>query len=313
MADIGAKNFGDAASSGSFSAKLKGVFTAIVTPFTKDSKTIDYKSLDNLLKQQIEAGVNGLVIAGSTGEAATLSDVEYGALVRYIVERTEGKLVCVAGVNSSSSSRAAELAVRASDSGAEGLLVVTPPYNKPSQLGIIKHFEEIYRASGKPIIAYNIPGRAVSYLSPQTVATLVSEGIIVGLKESSGSVDTCLDFFAAVPRGFPIFCGDDSLSLAILVHGGAGVISVASNLAPNSVVRLCSQAFSADFVAAKITQFELIPLIRALYTETNPIAVKAALSIKGTIENPSLRLPLTEAQTTTFEILKRLFSEKVFI
>lgn len=320
MADTNAKNISSTAQFGSvqsgpeadFKSKLRGVYTALVTPFTENGKSIDYASVDLLLEKQIEAGVTGLVIAGSTGEAATLSDVEYGALVRYIVERSEGKLVCIAGVNSSSTAKAADLAVRASDSGAAGLLVVSPPYNKPTQAGIIRHFEEIYKSTHKPIVAYNIPGRAVSFLTPQTVASLALEGIIVGLKESSGSIDNCLDFIANVPAGFPIFSGDDSLNLAIMVHGGVGSVSVASNLAPRAMVRLCDSALAGDFQQAKMAQFELLSLIRAMYTETNPIAVKAALRLKNMIKDASLRLPLTMAQDSTIEKLQQLFSHRAF-
>lgn len=315
MADSIAKNISGAVSTNvgsGFQAKLRGIYTAIVTPFTENGQNIDYASIDLLLERQIEAGISGLVIAGSTGEAATLSDVEYGALVRYIVERAEGKLVCIAGVNSSSTAKAVDLAVRASDSGAEGLLLVSPPYNKPTQAGIIRHFEEVYQATHKPIVAYNIPGRAVSFLTPQTVSTLASDGVIVGLKESSGSIDNCLDFFAQVPANFPVFSGDDSLSLAILVHGGVGAISVASNLAPRSTVRLYESASSGNYQQAKMAQFELLPLIRAMYTETNPIAVKAALKLKNIIKDASLRLPLTPAQDSTIEKLQQLFSHRAF-
>lgn len=312
MTDSSSKNINPSEMKASFCSKLRGVFTALVTPFSEDGKTIDYSSLDELLERQIKAGVSGLVIAGSTGEAATLSDVEYGVLIRYIVDRAEGRLSCVAGVNSSSTAKAIDLAIRASDSGAEGLLVVSPPYNKPTQAGIISHFEEISLATQRPIIAYNIPGRAVSFLTPQTVASLIKSGTIVGLKESSGSIDNCLDFFAASPPGFPIFCGDDSLALAVLVHGGVGVISVASNLAPHSMVRLCSSALSGDCQQARLSQFELLHLIRALYTETNPIAVKAAMKLKGIIKHSTLRLPLTEALPQSIERLEQLFSVKAF-
>lgn len=305
--DIGSSlNFSD------MQSRLNGVFTALVTPFEENGKAIDYSSIDNLLQRQIEAGVSGVVIAGSTGEAATLSDVEYGALVRYITERSEGKLLCIAGVNSSSTAKAADLAIRAADSGADGLLVVTPPYNKPTQPGIIRHFEEIFQVTQKPIIAYNVPGRAVSFLTPQTVATLAAEGIIVGLKESSGSVDACIDFFGSLPARFPIFCGDDSLTLAILAHGGVGVVSVASNIAPRAMVRLCSLAAKGDFQQARQVQFELMPLIRAIYTETNPIAVKAAVKMKEIIKHSCLRLPLTEAQEATLEKLSQLFAKRAF-
>lgn len=295
-----------------FRNRSRGVLTALITPFSEDGKTIDYGSVDALLEQQANAGVKGLVIAGSTGEAATLSDVEYGALIRYVVDRSEGKFLCIAGVNASSTARGVELALRACSSGADGLLVVTPPYNKPTQAGIIKHFEEIAHAAQRPVVAYNIPGRAVSSLTPQTLATLASDKVIVGLKESSGSLDVCLDFFAVSSPDFSVFAGDDSFSLAVLVHGGNGIISACANAAPATFVRLSEAALSGNIVEARTTQFELLPLIRALFTETNPIPVKAALQLKGIIKHSTVRLPLIPAQKTTVTLLEELFAKRAF-
>lgn len=292
-------------------SKLRGVFTAIITPFSEDTNTIDYASIDVLLEQQIKAGVAGVVIAGSTGEAATLSDVEYSALIRYIVERAEGRLSCIAGVNSSSTAKAVELAIRASDSGAEGLLVVSPPYNKPTQEGVVKHFESIFKSTHKPIVAYNVPGRAVSSLSPQTLSLLAVEGIIVALKESSGSVDNCIDIIAAAPS-LPIFSGDDSLVLPIMSLGGVGAVAVSSNVAPASMVRLCELAARSEFEKAKIIHFELLGLFRAMFMESNPIPVKAALKLKGLIKSSAARLPLTDALPTTVARIEELFAQRSF-
>jgi 4-hydroxy-tetrahydrodipicolinate synthase len=281
-----------------------GVITAIATPFTADSSNIDYESLDKLIKQQIEGGVTGIVIAGSTGEAATLSDVEYGALIRYIVDRVEGRILCIAGVNSSSTAKAIELASRAVDSGADKLLVVTPPYNKPTQAGIIKHFESIKTATSKSIMAYNVPGRAAAEISADSIHQLFLSEIIDSIKESSGSVDKAMDMMSKCPE-LPLYSGDDSLTVSLIALGAKGVVSVASNVNPVAVSRMCDLAFRGDFIAARQQLFALLPLFRAIFLESNPIPVKAALKIAGIIENQSLRLPLMSASESTVECLRR--------
>ncbi len=287
------------------SKKITGVYTAIATPFTEDAASIDYESLDNLLRLQIDSGVTGLVIAGSTGEAATLSDVEYGALIRYIVDRVEGKLICMAGVNSSSTAKAVELANRAVDAGAQKLLVVSPPYSKPMQEGIFRHFEAVYAATHAEIMAYNIPGRTASHILPETACRLVQAGIISSMKESSSSVDNAMDIMSACPE-LKLFSGDDSLVLPLMSIGGLGMVSVTANIMPSALVRLCDYALSGDFHSARKEHFKLLPVVRAMFCESNPIAVKAALKIRGIIRWPSLRLPLTTANEKTFAMLEQL-------
>lgn len=285
--------------------KINGVYTAIATPFSEDATSIDYESVDRLLKLQIESGVTGIVIAGSTGEAATLSDVEYGALIRYIIDRVEGKLICIAGVNSSSTAKAVELASRAMDAGAQKLLVVNPPYNKPTQEGIIRHFEAVHTATHAEIMAYNVPGRTAGQFLPETINTLYQSGLISSIKESSASVDNAIDIMSASPE-LKFFSGDDSLALPLISLGALGVVSVASNVAPAAFTRLCDFALSGDYQSARIEHFKILPLVRALFRESNPIAVKAALQIQGVFKWPSLRLPLCTATEKTFAELKQL-------
>ena len=283
-----------------------GTYPAIVTPFNESGSEVDYDSFRELLDFQIEGGVRGVVVCGSTGETATLSDEEYRAVVSFAQKHVSGRAQVIGGIGASSTSRAVELARFLSSSGVDGILLVTPPYNKPTQNGLFSHFAAVHSAVDTPIMAYNVPSRTGSNLLPKTVARLVDAGIIVALKESSGSMDQVLDILALVGDRLAVLSGEDSLVHATMASGGVGAVSVVANVAPQLVSRLTAAALAEDWRAARDLQREMLPLARAVFTETNPIPIKAALCLKGLIRFPTTRLPLTPAEPATIELLKRV-------
>lgn len=288
---------------------LTGIYTALVTPFTEDSSTVDYTSLDALIEYQIKGGAAGVVVCGSTGEAATLSDDEYTSVVRFVRERTRGRIPCVSGISVSATAKALELAKLGKELGCDGLLVATPPYNKPSQLGIIEHFRAIHRAvEGLPLIAYNIPGRSGVAIASSTLGVLSNEGLITGIKESSGSVDALADTMSRISSSCHVVSGDDSLTLAVLAYGGVGAISASGNVLVSEMSRLVAAWRKGDCEAARVIQLETLAKIRALFVESNPVPVKCVLALKGIISNPSVRLPLVGLSGASLESVKREFA-----
>lgn len=286
---------------------LRGVLTALVTPFSASGDRVDFESLDRLLEQQIQAGVLGAAVCGSTGEAATLTDDEYQAVLKFVQERAHGRLSLVAGISVSATQRASDMARFASEIGYDGLLVSSPPYNKPSQSGLLEHFRSIKRAAGLPIVAYNIPGRTGVSIAPATLGTLSREGTICGVKECSGSIDTAADILHAVTPECQVVSGDDSLTLAILAYGGAGVISGPANALPELTVKLVSAFHAGDIAAARAAQMELLPKIRTLFIESNPVPVKTLLALQGVIASPTVRLPLVPLMPSSLDRLKEVF------
>ena len=290
------------------SLTLKGIFTALVTPFSKDGSAVDYDSLSCLIEAQKSAGVAGVVVCGSTGEAATLNDAEYVEVVRFVRERTQGVLPCVAGVSVSATARAVELARICAEMGCDGILVATPPYNKPAQAGIVAHFRALSAASEAPLIAYNIPGRSGVAILPATLGQLSREGLVVGIKESSGSIDALADTMVAVASDCQVVSGDDSLLLATLAYGGAGAISACSNVMPKDFVGLHQAFVTGEYSKAKDIQLEILGRIRTLFVESNPVPVKAALALKGVIAHPTVRLPLVPLAPENLELVRKEFS-----
>jgi 4-hydroxy-tetrahydrodipicolinate synthase len=290
------------------SLDLHGIFTALITPFNKDGSSVDYASLEVLLDYQRKGAVAGVVVCGSTGEAATLSDGEYAQVVRFVRERTDGVMPCVSGISVSSTARAVELARYAEEVGCDGVLVATPPYNKPSQSGIIEHFRAIRRATSLPIIGYNIPGRSGVAIAPSTFGTLSTEGIICGIKESSGSIDALADTMASVRPDCQVVSGDDSLTLAVLAYGGVGAISAAANALPVEMSALVRAWQQGNPEQAKRQQLEILGCLRALFIESNPVPVKTVLALRGVIANPTVRLPLVAVSTATLGRIKSEFA-----
>jgi 4-hydroxy-tetrahydrodipicolinate synthase len=272
---------------------LRGVIPALVTPFTKDGSQVDTKSLGALIDSQLAGKVHGVVACGSTGEASTLSDAEYIDVVKFTREMTRGKVPCIAGISVSSTQRAAQMARGIKELGCDAILVATPPYNKPSQTGIIEHFKAIQAESGLPLIAYNVPGRSGVAITPATMGALSHQGIITSIKEASGSIDTLADTMLAVRDDCQVLSGDDSLFLATLAYGGRGVISVVANAVPDQMVALYDAFERRDTAEARRLQLALLPRVRAAFIEANPVPIKAALARMGVIANDTTRLPLT--------------------
>lgn len=285
-------------------AGLFGTYTAIATPFNEDASALDLKSLEKLLEFQLKGGVQGVVACGSTGEAATLTDEEYRQVVSLSVNFWKGKGTVIAGVGANSTRRAIEIAQVAEGLGADALLLVTPFYNKPSQDGLLVHFREVKRNTRLPIIAYNVPGRTGVNLMPPTVAKLVSEGLIIGVKDACGSMDQMLDTLALVRGKTAYLSGEDSLVHPAMCAGGQGVISATANIIPEIFHRLTESARKGDVEAGAQAQFDALPIVRAMFVESNPVPVKAALAMKGIIKFATPRLPLLSAQPSTCEKIK---------
>lgn len=286
---------------------LKGTYPALATPFTADGSAVDYASLEKLIEFQIAAGINGLVICGSTGEASTLTDDEYREVVRTAGKIVNGRIPCVAGIGSGSTARAAEIAAFLSAEKLDGILVVTPPYIKPLQHGITEHFRCVKKVSASPLIAYNIPGRTGTNIQPQTLAKLCEEKIIIGVKDSTGSLDQIIDLAALTGDALSILSGEDSLVHSIMMSGGTGVISATANVIPGAFRELTDAALEGDCTGSLERQIKILPVVRAMFTETNPIPVKAALRMKGIIAHDTVRLPLTKISKSCLDLLTEAF------
>jgi 4-hydroxy-tetrahydrodipicolinate synthase len=290
------------------SLSLRGIFTAIVTPFTADTSALDLKSLGALIERQISEGVRGVVACGSSGEAATLTDDEYLEVVKFVRAQTKGKIPCVAGISVSATAKAVGMAKAIREIGCDGILVATPPYNKPSQVGISEHLRAIRRSSELPIIAYNIPGRSGTAISSATLGRLSHEGIVMGLKEASGSIDVLADTMAVVAPSCQVVSGDDSLLLATLAYGGVGAISASANAIARELVELHAAFERGDVARARSIQLATLKRIRAVFCESNPIPVKTALALEGTIASSAVRLPLTPLSEGALAQVKEAFS-----
>lgn len=271
--------------------KLNGVFTALVTPFT-DSGAIDWGALDRLLELQLQAGVDGLVVLGTTGEASTLSDSESSEMIEHVRKRVGAQTCLLAGTGSNNTSLAIEKTKRAVDLGVDGVLLVSPYYNRPSQDGLLKHFSAVAAATSTGIVLYNIPGRCGVDISPETVARLAADHAnIVGIKEASGTPARVSELRLEAPEGFAIHCGDDELAPAFYAHGAVGLTSVLSNIEPAICVAM-HRAFVRGNWSDLLAMHECAqPLIKSLFCDSNPGPIKYLLSILG-ISQPDLRLPL---------------------
>ena len=271
--------------------KLKGCFTAIVTPF-KAGKP-DLEALKRIIDFQAGKGVAGIVPCGSTGEAATLSPEEYLAVIKAAVAAAKGRLQVMPGVGTNSTAKSVEMVKKVSALGVDGLLAIVPYYNKPTQDGLAAHFSEIAAATRLPVVLYNIPGRPGVNMLPATVLSLRRKfSNITGIKEASGSLDQVSEIINGADRGFSVMSGDDSLTLPMMSVGARGVISVVSNIAPAETARMCELFLQGDICGAAELHHTLFPLVKKLFAETNPIPVKYAASLLG-LCSPEPRLPLT--------------------
>lgn len=285
---------------------FEGVYTALATPFRDGA--VDERALRELVELQVAAGVDGLVPCGSTGEAATLSHAEHRRVVEGVVAAARGRVQVVAGTGSNSTREAIELTRHAKDAGADGALLISPYYNKPTQAGIIAHYAEVARQTAFPLLVYNIPGRTASNVLPDTIGRLAEIEQVVGVKEACGSLDQMAHVIAAVPDDFSVLSGDDSLTLPLLAIGGSGVISTTSNVAPAEMVELVRAFRAGDVARAQAIHYRLLPLFDALFCETNPIPVKCALALRGVISE-DLRLPLMRLSAPSRERLQAAMKE----
>lgn len=270
---------------------FEGVFTALVTPFENDR--VDEAALRNLVEKQIEAGIAGLVPCGSTGESATLSADEHNQVIDIVISAAAGRVPVIAGTGSNNTREAIAFTQHAKDAGAAGALLLSPYYNKPTQEGLVEHFVAIADATRLPLVIYNIPGRTASNVLPETIARLAEHEFIVGVKEACGDIDQISQLISLCPDDFSVLSGDDSLFLPILAIGGKGSIAVTSNVAPHAMLELYSSFQAGEVARAREIHYELWPVFRALFCETNPIPVKAALALMGLVQN-DIRLPLTQ-------------------
>lgn len=269
---------------------IQGCGTALVTPFAKDG-SLDVDALRRLVQFQLREGIDFLVPCGTTGETPTLEHEEYLGIIRVVVEEVASKVPVIAGVGGNNTHRACALADDVRKLGVQGILSVAPYYNKPTQEGLVQHFEAIAESAELPVILYNVPGRTSSNIEPATVARLAKIPNIIGIKEASGSIAQQMDVLAAVPPNFRVLSGDDAYTFPLMALGGVGIISVVSNEIPGPMAKLAHLLLDGRYDEARKFHFQLLPLIHANFLETNPIPVKAALAMMGMIEEV-YRLPL---------------------
>ena len=285
---------------------FEGVLTALVTPL-RDGE-VDEEALRALVERQIEAGVDGLVPCGSTGESATLSHAEHRRVMEIVVQATRGRVPVVAGTGSNNTREAIELTQHAKQAGAEGALLISPYYNKPTQAGLVEHFAEIAKQTSFPLVVYNIPSRTASNILPTTLAQIARIPQLVGVKEASGDLGQVAEVIARCPEDFAVLAGDDVLTLPMLAIGGAGVISTCSNVAPGEVVNLVRAFRGGDVADARRTHYRLLALFDVLFCETNPIPLKAALGFMNLMRE-EIRLPLTPLSEPNRERLQVVLKE----
>ncbi|MEW6075219.1 MAG: 4-hydroxy-tetrahydrodipicolinate synthase [Candidatus Omnitrophota bacterium] len=282
---------------------FKGSIVAIVTPF-KNGK-VDEKKLKELIEFHIANGTCGIVPCGTTGESATLSFEEHDRVIEITIEQSKKRVPVIAGTGSNSTEEAIMLTRHAQKAGADASLQVSPYYNRPTQRGLFEHFKAIAQAVDIPLILYNIASRTGVNIEPETIAKLAKEcKNIVGVKEASGSLDQMARIKALCPDSFSLISGDDSLTLAVLSIGGTGVISVVANIVPKDVAELVASFEKGNIRKAQELHYKLLPLIKAIFIETNPIPVKAAMGLLGMCE-PDLRLPMCPMAPENEEKLKK--------
>lgn len=271
-----------------------GCGTALVTPFRHDL-SLDEEAVRRLVRRQIDGGINFLVPCGTTGESPTLSQAEQRRVVEITMEEAHGKVPVLAGAGGNDTAHVIELALEFKALGADGILSVSPYYNKPTQEGLYQHFKAIAEAVRLPIILYNIPGRTGVNIEPATLKRLAEIDHIAGVKEASGNISQMAAILDLVPEGFLVFSGDDGITLPLLALGGRGLISVASNEIPGEMTRLVQLALANDFAAARDVQRRYFKLMEVNFVETNPTPVKAGMALMGLCE-PVCRLPLVQAR-----------------
>ncbi len=283
---------------------LEGVFTALVTPFKKNQE-IDRESLKKIVDFQIKEGISGLVPMGTTGESPTVSIEENMDVVEMVVKMADGKVPVIAGTGSNCTAEAVKMTKMAKNMGADYALLVNPYYNKPTQEGLYGHFMAIADAVDLPIVLYNIQGRTGVNLETDTLLRLAKHENIVAVKEASGSLPQMMDVINRKPKDFSVLSGDDNLGLPLTIMGGQGIISVASNIIPRWMEEMVTAARRGNIEKARTIHYELLPLFKAMFLETNPIPVKSCMAMMGLLEE-EFRLPLCPPTDEHREALREM-------
>ena len=279
---------------------FKGIATALVTPTTPDG--VDYNRLEKLIDWQIAQGINALVICGTTGESSTLTDAEHREVMRRSIQHVNGRVPVICGTGSNETYYVVELTRSACADGADGVLVVTPYYNKTTQKGLVQMYNTIADASTKPVILYNVPSRTGIGINPETYVKLAEHPNICAIKEANSDISKIVETFSLVGDKLDIYSGNDDQIVPILSMGGMGCISVLSNVIPAETVAITDKFFAGDVAGAAKLQCDFMPLIRSLFCESNPIPVKAAMAAMGFCEN-FLRLPLVTMEEDHYQVM----------
>ncbi|WP_343118367.1 4-hydroxy-tetrahydrodipicolinate synthase [Clostridioides difficile] len=282
---------------------FKGSAVALVTPFTEDNN-VNFEKLGELIEYHIENGTDALVVCGTTGEATTMSESEIFAVIKYTVEKVNKRIPVIAGTGSNNTMLSVHMSQEAEKLGVDGLLIITPYYNKTNEKGLKLHFETIANSVKLPIILYNVPGRTKVNIKPSVVAELAKIDNIVAVKEASGDLAQVAEIAKLVPKDFAIYSGNDDTILPLLSLGGSGVISVLANICSKETHDLVTKFFEGDIEGSKKLQLDMDALIAALFIEVNPVPVKTAMNILG-FNVGDLRLPLAEMEETNLNVLKQ--------
>ncbi|PBH73731.1 4-hydroxy-tetrahydrodipicolinate synthase [Clostridioides difficile] len=282
---------------------FKGSAVALVTPFTEDNN-VNFEKLGELIEYHIENGTDALVVCGTTGEATTMSESEIFAVIKYTVEKVNKRIPVIAGTGSNNTMLSVHMSQEAEKLGVDGLLIITPYYNKTNEKGLKLHFETIANSVKLPIILYNVPGRTKVNIKPSVVAELAKIDNIVAVKEASGDLAQVAEIAKLVPKDFAIYSGNDDTILPLLSLGGSGVISVLANICPKETHDLVTKFFEGNIEGSKKLQLDMDALIAALFIEVNPVPVKTAMNILG-FNVGDLRLPLAEMEETNLNVLKQ--------
>jgi 4-hydroxy-tetrahydrodipicolinate synthase len=285
---------------------FSGALTAIITPFRDGA--VDERALRDLIEWQIAEGIDGIVPCGSTGESATLTHAEHETVIKITIEQVNRRVPVVAGTGSNATAEAIRLTRAAQELGADGALLLSPYYNKPTQEGIFRHYKTIAQAVDIPLVVYNIPGRTASNVLPETFGRLAEIKKIVGAKEGSASMDQVSDIIRLCGDKFAVLSGDDALTVPIMALGGKGVITTVGNVMPREIHNLASAAAAGNFEFAREVHYKMLPLMRALFVETNPIPVKQAAAFMGKCAN-ELRMPLIPMSAAAAEKLHLVMKE----
>ncbi len=286
--------------------QFKGAFVAIVTPFIDGQ--VDEQGLRDLIEFQIENGTSGIVPCGTTGESATLTHEEHHRVVELTVKAVNGRVPVLAGTGSNSTAETIELTRHAKAAGADGSLMITPYYNRPSPEGLYQHFKAVAEAVDIPIILYNVPSRTGVNMTPETVARCAAIANIVGIKEATANLSQISEVIRLCPPGFVVMSGDDFTALPTIAIGGMGLISVTSNVAPRDMATVIDQALAGNYAQAQAAHYKLFPLMTAMFLETNPVPAKKSLELMGRIKSGTPRLPLAEMTEASVAKLKTALS-----